>query len=313
MKKWLKRVGLGISALLLVAVSIAVATFLRWRDAITDQLEEGSTLVATPHGPVEYAVLGQGRPILYLHGTPGGFDQFYRTLRVQYGDAGPGFGAIIPSRPGYLRTPLSTGRTPAQQADVMAALLDVLHIQHVAVVAVSGAGPAALEFALRHPGRCSALILQSAVTQKIAAAEPPLLFRVLPTDFLIWGMVKMFELSVKEETRNDPTAVAMTRELGKSAVPYAKREAGADNDLAQHARLPTWPLRDIRCPTLILHGAADVDVPFSHAEAAHAQIPGSQLVRLEGDHLVGITRHKEVDAALRSFLAEHEGPSDSAK
>ena len=48
-------------------------------------------------------------------------------------------------------------------------------------------------------------------------------------------------------------------------------------------------------------------------EAAHARIPGSQLVRLEGEHLVGLTRHKEVDAAVKAFLAKNETPSDSAR
>ena len=39
-----------------------------------------------------------------------------------------GIGVITPSRPGYGRTPLSSGKTSAEAADLLAALLDELKI-----------------------------------------------------------------------------------------------------------------------------------------------------------------------------------------
>ena len=302
MRKWIKRITKGVLVVLLISGSVAAALFLRWRKGIVDHLEDGSTVVGTSRGPVEYATFGTGRPALYLHGSPGGFDQVYRTLRVLYGEAGPDFRAIIPSRPGYLRTPLSTGATPAEQADALAALLDVLGVPRAAVIAGSDGGPSAVQFALRHPGRCTALILQSAVTQRIADDPPPLYLRVLPTDFLVWAVLQVMEL----QGDDDPTYSALLREVMASAVPYARRRAGADNDTAQDAVIPDWPLQEIRCPTLILHGHRDKAVPFSQAEAAHARIPGSRLVRLDGGHLATLRRHKEVAAAIQSFLAEPE-------
>ena len=309
MKKWITRIVLGTLALVLLLGSVAAVKFLRWRSAITDHLEDGSIVVDTHQGPVEYAVLGQGRPVLYLHGSPGGFDSIYRMLRVQYGEAGPAFRTIIPSRPGYLRTPLSTGRTPAEQADAMAALLDVLNVQSVAVVAGSDGGPSALQFALRHPERCSALILWSAVTQKITS-DPHVVFRLPLTDFIVWAAMQMGERDLERRWASDPAVAAMMRDLGKSIVPFARRKVGAENDWANDAVMPMWPLDEIRCPTLIVHGASDSSVPFSHAEAAHAQIPESQLVRLDGGHLVGITRYRELAAAMEAFLAEHEASPD---
>ena len=41
-------------------------------------------------------------------------------------------------------------------------------------------------------------------------------------------------------------------------------------------------LESIKCPTLIVHGDCDKDVPCSQAEAAHAQISGSELRIIEG-------------------------------
>src|SRR5688572_6620883 len=212
MKKWVRRLTKGAAVVLLISGSAAAVLFVRWRNAIVDHLEDGSTVVRTPRGPVEYATFGAGRPVLYLHGSPGGFDQVYRTLRVLYGEAGPDFLAIIPSRPGYLRTPLSTGATPAAQADALAALLDVLAVRHAAVIAGSDGGPAAVQFALRHSDRCTALVLQSAVSQRIADDPPPLFVRVLPTDFVVWAVLQVMEL----QGDHDPTYSALLREVKKS-------------------------------------------------------------------------------------------------
>ncbi len=60
--------------------------------------------------------------VLSVHGTPGGYDQ---RLGMD------GFRILAPSRPGYLRTPIDAGRTPREQADVYAALLDALSIDEV--------------------------------------------------------------------------------------------------------------------------------------------------------------------------------------
>ncbi len=69
---------------------------------------------------------------------------------------------IIPSRSGYLRTPLDAGMTPAAAADAMAALLDELGIEKTTVLGWSGGGPTAIELAQRHPEHVKGLILLSA-------------------------------------------------------------------------------------------------------------------------------------------------------
>jgi pimeloyl-ACP methyl ester carboxylesterase len=76
---------------------------------------------------------------------------------------------IIPSRAGYLRTPLSVAETPQEQAHAFAALLTALGIDRVATTASSGGGPSALQFAMQYPDRCSALILEECIIQKVRA------------------------------------------------------------------------------------------------------------------------------------------------
>src|SRR5215813_1519330 len=86
----------------------------------------------TAAGCMEYIQYGAGPAVLWLHGTPGGCDQ---AAFVAAGLAKCGFRLVCPSRPGYLGTPLAVGRTPAEQADALAALLDTLGITTAAVVA----------------------------------------------------------------------------------------------------------------------------------------------------------------------------------
>jgi len=91
--------------------------------------EAQSVVAQTRAGPVEYASRGGGPVVLVLHGGFGGFDQGHLFIP---GLAEAGFSVIAPSRPGYLRTPLSTGETNEEQADAMAALLDTLGVRRAA-------------------------------------------------------------------------------------------------------------------------------------------------------------------------------------
>ena len=156
-------IALGI---LLLWLSVRYGT---WKRRGQATLAANSQVVETAQGPLEFATLGQGPPILILHGSPGGYDQslvFAQTLAL------PTYQFICVSRPGYLRSPLATGQTPAQQADAMAAFLDARGLDRVAVIGISGGGPCALEFALRHPARCWGLALVCAVTQKTLPEKP---------------------------------------------------------------------------------------------------------------------------------------------
>jgi pimeloyl-ACP methyl ester carboxylesterase len=70
--------------------------------------------------------------------------------------------------------------------------------------------------------------------------------------------------------------------------------------------LPRWPLAEIKCPTLIVHGTADTAVPFAHAQFAHEQIAGSRLEAFEGgDHFISVSNGTKIDALVYEFVAAH--------
>jgi len=73
-------------------------------------------------------------------------------------------------------------------------------------------------------------------------------------------------------------------------------EAGAD--------LYQQRLKDVRCPTLILHGAIDPLVPAFHAEAIHRGIAGSRLqIFPEAKHNIHIRYAEEFNALVLAFIS----------
>ena len=94
----------------------------------------GAKVVQTDCEPIEYATFGQGAPVLLIHGIFGGFDQGHN---IASNNVGTEFKSIIPSRFGYLRSPLPDDASPAKQADVFARLLDHLKIKRISVMGTS--------------------------------------------------------------------------------------------------------------------------------------------------------------------------------
>ena len=120
------------------------------------RVERRSRLAQTRFGALEYAIAGRGEPFLMIHGTGGGFDQ---GLRFGHGLIARGFEVIAPSRFGYLRSEFPADPSPASQADAFADLLDHLNIDRLPVAGGSAGALPAAHFALRHPDRCTQLVL----------------------------------------------------------------------------------------------------------------------------------------------------------
>jgi pimeloyl-ACP methyl ester carboxylesterase len=306
MRKWMVRIAVGLLSVVLMVHVWLFAGFLLWRSGIKRESLKESTVIQTASGPVEYAQIGHGSAVLVIHGTPGGYDLWLNTLEATHA-ADDGLRYILPSRPGYLRTPLSDGATPAEQADLLVALLDVLHIRKAAVIGISGGGPAALQFAIRHPDRCTALVLEEAVIRRLHEPAPNLPRGTLAADYRDFEIYLMYEAAGLYGLKSqyaEPMAVA--RAQLRASAPYALRKAGLINDLAQEGRMGSLPLRQIHCPTLILQGTADQNVPPADAEYAHTQIAGSQLREFPGaDHLMVIFRSRQLSSIIESFIRAH--------
>jgi pimeloyl-ACP methyl ester carboxylesterase len=285
--------------------------FQRWKQQQRQRLVSESHLLETTSGTVEYQMEGVGQVVLMLHGSPGGYDQGLAVARFL---GLKGFTLLALSRPGYRRTPLSSGETPEAQADLFVATLDALNVSQVVVIAHSGGGPAALQFALRYPQRCQGLLLLSALAQNyteegVYRSLPPgqrLLKRLL--DRLIVCDPFLYPLSCL--SRYLPEDMH-SREFVESLVLNHLSTAGYINDMHQFAVLPAYPLQDIALPTLIVHGTADVDIPFRQAQELANAIPCAQLVALEGAHHLSMLASEQADTAIHRFLQKLSHCEDS--
>ncbi|MCC7447574.1 MAG: alpha/beta hydrolase [Anaerolineae bacterium] len=294
----------------------------QWRSETVNRLQNGSDVILTARGPMEYQLVGQGSAALILHGTLGGYDQAFVTAHMINS---PSIQFLAISRPGYLHSPLSTGASLEDQAEAYVALLDALQIEKVAVIATSGGGPYALQFALRHPERCWALVLISANTEPTigyatalstrAAPPPDFITRLVMSDFVSWigiGVVKwqpafiLERMIGQEEARvalNDPFRKQLFDEFVDSLALLGQRREGSVNDAVQFMAAAHAPWGNIRVPTLVLHGEADLGVPMAQAEYIARIIPNAQFMRVpNGTHWMTMSHADTLGPAIRAFL-----------
>ena len=151
-----KLLPLTIIAAALVSSVVVYGKFRRDIAAARTRAAVGGTVVQTRCGPIEYEEAGQGIPLLVVHGAGGGHDQGMSIARPL---VDRGFRVIAVSRFGYLRTPLPTDASPQAQADAHACLLDALAVSQATIIGVSAGGPSSMQFAIRHPDCCTALVL----------------------------------------------------------------------------------------------------------------------------------------------------------
>ncbi len=299
---WTERIALGAAVLAIAAGTASLVRFASWRQQIVRDLKAQGSIVQTPRGPIEYAEVGRGLPVLFVHGTPGGCDTSLAYIRATHLDQ-RSYRYIMPSRPGYLRTPLSVGETPTEQAEAFAALLTALEIDKVVVWAGSGGGPYGLQFVLQYPQRCAALILLEALIERPTGTPPRPSILI---DYFIWQFGRFMVSRWQAAYPSDRDISAIGHAVINAISPSTVRLTGQMNDLKQFAQMGEWPLNQIRCPTLILHGTADKNVAIANSENAHAQIEGSQLVKFpDADHFMVVTKHQEVNDTIVDFLTKY--------
>ena len=118
--------GLVLLAVAVIAVIIVLPTELSYQIAANGSMQTlltQSKIINTPHGLIEYADVGSGTPLLVSHGAGMGYMQL-ESIQAMLGNES--FRFIVPSRYGYLRTPLQADASFAAQADAFADLLDTL-------------------------------------------------------------------------------------------------------------------------------------------------------------------------------------------
>jgi 2-hydroxy-6-oxonona-2,4-dienedioate hydrolase len=311
---------LAVLAAAVIGVVAVRARFERDLSLAVGRAAQGSTLVDTRCGPIEVQQAGEGIPLLMIHGSGGGHDQGMAWARAL---TQHGVRVIAISRFGYLRTPRPADASPEAQADAHACLLDALGIARVAVMGVSAGGPSALQTAIRHPQRVSALVLVVPIAWKpgtVADSAPPvsddkdaLLLRLLGSDFLFWSALRLARGPlIRHVLATPPELVAAASEAERSRIddlaerilPVSARAAGLRDDTRLGKRLGPYPLESIRVPTLVVSARDDGFGTYAAAQYTASRIAGAKFVGFdEGGHLL-VGHDAEVrDEVLRLLTA----------
>jgi len=314
-----------------------------WRARLVRRLDQGSSILNTSMGPVEYASIGpEDGPVLLLsHGGGAGYDgvYLYDFLTKE------GFRVICPSKPGYLRTPMEVGRTFEEHADMLAAVLDALGIQKkVAILGVSLGGPAAIQFAIRHADRTACLIMQDAVSQEYhpsKEAEESIIGRLFLSPparkFLSWMMWILSYLwprftfktylqieslydkkrvaEIAEKVMSDPVEIRKFKVFADRISPLPLRAPGMDNEMMLTKKLPRYPLEGIKVPTLVTQSTMDRDVPRSHGDFVAKTVPNAESYYFSGcGHMFWFGEEwPRIRSKLVDFLKRNLAPPNLAE
>ncbi len=307
----------------IVAIVIAGVfgfTFVAYRRDIgpaRDRVATGSHVAQTPCGQIEYAQVGDGPPVLIVHGAGGGFDQglYFAEPFVH-----AGFRFITMSRFGYLRTPLPADASPQAQADAHACLLDALGIERVVgIVGVSAGAPSSMQFVLRHPERADHLVLlvplayaPRSAEQSTAPSSTPVVFETaLKSDFLFWLATKTMQQTLVKAILATPPDVLEQADEAEQArakamldhiLPVSPRQQGLLNDAAVAEALPRYDLERLTTPTLAISFVDDLFGTYEGTRYTAEHIPGARFIGFPSGGHVWVGHQEDVVSATMAFL-----------
>lgn len=308
----------AIGAVAAGASALAYAAYRNDIDAANQRIAGAAQHIDSALGAIEYGEAGDGPAVLLVHGAGGGFDQ---GLDLGHALLGDGYRIIAPSRFGYLGTPLPANASAEAQADAHLRLLDALQLDAVPVIGVSAGAPSAMQFCLKRPERCSALVLMVplAWTPDRSSADAPspffetVLNTIAASDFLFWTATKLARMTLLQTILGTPApdyrnATAAERRnvdrLLHSILPISRRFAGIRNDNLVSMNLTRYGLEDLHVPTLVISASDDLYGTYESGVYTARKIPNARFAGFtSGGHLL-LGHEAEVRAKVTGFVGD---------
>jgi pimeloyl-ACP methyl ester carboxylesterase len=319
MHKSLTRAAIVVTALVAGGGALVYSRYSKDINRARARISSGSQIVNTACGPIEYGEYGKGPPLLMVHGSGGGFDQgldFARNLLPA------GYRVIAPSRFGYLRTPLPADASPMAQADAHACLLDALGVRTFVVIGGSAGAPSSMQLCLRHPERCSSMVLLFPLAYFPHPADEPqqrpsglMLFvmnTTLKSDFLFWAASKLapdvlmrtiLATPVDDFRKASQDEQQRAMEVMQHILPISPRAQGLRNEMKVASALPRYELERISVPTLVIAAEDDLYGTYKSGQYTAQHIPGARFIGYPtGGHLL-LGHRQDVSSELNRFLS----------
>jgi pimeloyl-ACP methyl ester carboxylesterase len=242
---------------------------------------------------------GEGQPIVFLHANTGTSASWENEWAGQLSFfAGAGYRAIAFDRRGWGRSRAvpATGPQPGTIAGDLDGLLDFLHLGPVHLVAVAGGAFAAIDYVHWRPERVRSLVAGASTAQVV--------------DDEIAG----FSTRIRIPALGD-AASEVLREVSAGYRGASPEGAAAWRERAEHARQAdavSQPLRtpntfaklaEIRVPTLVMVGSADLIAPPKLMELWAAKLPNHELTTIVGaGHSLAYEEPRQFNRLVHEFI-----------
>jgi 2-hydroxymuconate-semialdehyde hydrolase len=245
----------------------------------TTQNPEIGRTIATGGVLTNYHDIGEGAPVLLLHGSGPGVSAWANWRLLLQGDHA-GLRMVAPDLAGfgYTTSPHDTAFTRQLWLDQIVALLDALGLERVHVIGNSFGGSMALALAIAHPRRVERMVLMGSVGVPFELTEG--LDAVWGYRPSIENMRAIMKVFAYDHSLVGDTLVQMRHE---ASVRPGIMEAFASMFPAPRQRWieamahPEADIRKLTHPTLLVHGRDDRVIPLSTSLTLLEWIDNSQL------------------------------------
>ncbi|WP_326523878.1 alpha/beta fold hydrolase [Sphingomonas sp.] len=263
------------------------------RPSCTDPVFGGTiTDIPVSGGTIRVESLGYGRAILFLHGWT--LDR--RIWEPQARALADRYRIVTLDRRGFGESSAPPA-LPQEPADILA-IADALGLERFALVGMSQGARIALRFAIAHPGRVSAIVLQGAPLSDVPGAdeETPI---VRMTDLLASGQL--------EEMRRICLAHPLMRVAGEGRALLERIASGySGRDLATPSTLEVTSAdcAVIQAPVLAITGGNESAWRHRVARTLKETAGAARLDIPDCGHLCNLERPDIYNAAIVDFLEQ---------
>jgi pimeloyl-ACP methyl ester carboxylesterase len=210
-----------------------------------------------------------------------------------------GYRVIAYSRRGYYNSDAGDRASPGIGSEDLDHLADHLGLGKFHLVASAAGGSIAADYAFSHPDRLLSLTVSSNQFGLAEGEIPAAGARIRPR---IWDEIPV------EYRELGPSYRAINPDGFKLWVELERKSGGFADTVRQRLahRITEAMLGELKVPTLVIAGAADLATPPSIARMIAARIPGSELVIApESGHSVYWEEPELFNRAVLAFIAKH--------
>ncbi len=271
----------------------------------------------------------QGRPVFWLHGTPGARRQIPTEARI-YAEQNQ-LRLIGVDRPGIGSSTPYQYENIGAFADDLQIIADTLGIDRMTVVGLSGGGPYTLAAAAAMPDRVVAVGVLGGVAPTVGpdaikggamtlgtAVAPVLEVVGEPIGSVATGLVRLIkpvalpalEIYARVSPEGDRRLLARPEFKAMfldDLLNGGRKQLGAPfADVVNFARDWGFRLDEVKVPVRWWHGDKDHIIPHSHGEHVVAQLPDAELFTLPGEsHLAGLGYAHEILGSMSELWELH--------